>query len=154
MKGITKILVAIDFSDYSAQTMRYAADLADELKSQLIIVNVINQRDVEAIKNASLTVSNISVGNFLEEQEKERTQEIENLMKETSFPDLPIKNVICVGVPFQKLIQIAKDEGIDLVVMGRKGRSNLASVIFGSTAEKMFRHCPVPLLSVRERGFR
>lgn len=154
MKDITKILVAIDFSDYSTQTIRYAAELANELKATLIVVNVINRRDVEAIEKAALTVSDISVKDFLKEQEEERTERIENLIKETSFPDLPIKKVVCMGVPFQKLIQVAKDEGADLVLTGRKGRSNIASVIFGSTAEKMFRHCPVPLLSVRENGFR
>ena len=87
MKNITKILVAIDFSDYSPQTMKYAAELANELKAALIAVNVINQRDVEAIEQAALTVSDISVKDFLEEQEEERTQEIENLMKETSLED-------------------------------------------------------------------
>ena len=154
MIKISKILVAIDFSDYSEQTMAYAVNLTRELKVTLIAVNVINQRDVEATEKAALMVSAISVKDFLYEQIEERTQKIENLIKAASFPDFDIKKVICIGVPFQKLIQVVKDEGADLVVMGRKGRSNIESVIFGSTAEKMFRHCPVPLLSVRERGFR
>ncbi|MBW1888599.1 MAG: universal stress protein [Deltaproteobacteria bacterium] len=151
MKQINKILVAIDLSEYSTQTMQYAADLADKLKSQLIIINVINQRDVEAIKRVALEASNISVGDYLENQEKERLELIQNLIEETKCTHLSIKKVVCMGVPFQKLVHTVKDEGVDLVVMGAKGRSNLVNVLFGSTAEKMFRHCPVPLLSIRNR---
>ena len=151
MKQINKILVAIDLSNYSTQTMQYSAELANELNAKLIVVNVINQRDVEAIKRVALEGANISVGDYLANQEKERMELIENLIEETKCSHLSIRKVVCMGVPFQKLINTVKDEGADLVVMGAKGRSNLANVLFGSTAEKMFRHCPVPLLSIRNR---
>jgi len=151
MKQINKILVAIDLSDYSTQTMKYAVELANKLEAKLIVVNVINQRDVEAIKMAALKSSSISIGDYLENQEKERLELIQNLIEQTKFAHLSIKKVVCMGVPFQKLTHTVKDEGADLVVMGAKGRSNLVNVLFGSTAEKMFRHCPVPLLSIRNR---
>ena len=91
----------------------------------------------------------ISENDFLKDKMESRLERIDELVKEISVSHLSVKKVIKIGIPFRELIQSVKDEGADIVVMGPKGRSNLEDILFGSTAEKMFRHCPVPLLSIR-----
>jgi nucleotide-binding universal stress UspA family protein len=93
----------------------------------------------------------LSVDDYFGKLKREGTEKMEKLIKETSCTNIPRKVVIRTGIPFIELIDCAEDEQVDIVIMGTKGRSDLAGFLFGSTAEKMFRHCPVPLLSIRER---
>jgi nucleotide-binding universal stress UspA family protein len=56
-----------------------------------------------------------------------------------------------VGHPFEELLKITKEEKVDMVVMGAKGRSNIEHLLVGSVADKMFRHSPVTVASYRRR---
>ena len=157
MKNINKIMVGVDFSSYSKDTLAYAATLAEKFQAELIIVNVINKRDIDTIlkvgegqfdRNIEKYVAK-TAEEYVARVKAERTRQMEELIAETGCSDLTSHKVIRVGVPFQELISAVEDEGPDLMVMGQKGRSDLAGVLFGSNAEKVFRRCPVPLLSVR-----
>jgi nucleotide-binding universal stress UspA family protein len=86
---------------------------------------------------------------YIRQHKLEREANLKTLIEESGHPGLFLKTVIRTGVPFQELIQMVESENIDLVVMGTRGRTNLASVLLGATAEKMFRYCPIPILSVR-----
>jgi nucleotide-binding universal stress UspA family protein len=157
MKKFSKIMVGCDFSSYSKKTLEYAAKLTEKLQAELIIVNVINKRDVDTIlkvaeKHFDRTIEKYvenTAEDYVKRLKEERTRQMEKLIEELGCAHLPIKKVFRVGVPFQELIQAAEDEGADLMVMGKKGRSDIADVLFGSNAEKVFRRCPIPLLSVR-----
>jgi nucleotide-binding universal stress UspA family protein len=159
MKKLGKIMAGCDFSEYSKETLEYAASLAEKCQAELIVVNVINQRDVDTILKVADKTFDRTIekdieklaDDYVKREIETRTLQIEKLVQEISCTHLSVKEVVRVGVPFQELTRVAEDEGVDLMVVGPKGRSNLAGVIFGSNAEKLFRHCPVPLLSVRHK---
>lgn len=153
MRPIQKILVACDLSKFSDQVLDYATVMARSTNAVLILANIINQRDVDAIEHAIhqtfLVQAEASPEAHIRRFKAEREERLYELIGQTGHPSLFLKTVIRTGVPFQELIHIVSAEHADLVVMGTKGRTNLSSVLLGGTAEKMFRHCPVPLLSVR-----
>lgn len=156
MKVYKKIMMACDLSKHSFQAIKHGAELAESLGAELIIVNVINQRDYLAVNEAIDRIGAMGDDVFIMSKEEyfgdmkeDRSVEIKKLIKAAKCDHLVVKIMFRIGVPFEELVDAAKKEDADILVMGTKGRSNLASVLFGSTAEKMFRHCPVPLLSVR-----
>ena len=152
MEGIKRILAAIDFSQYSPQVLRFAVDLARELKAQLVVVNVLNQRDVQAIEMVQREFPGQSVSQFVKAVTAERVSLFEKLLAEAGAASVGAKKLIKVGVPFKEILNAVDEAQADLLIMGTKGRGNVADVLFGSTAEKVFRRCPIPLVSVRPEG--
>ena len=150
MSRIKKIMVAVDFSEYSPKIVDYACRLAQDLEAELIFVNVINQRDVNMVKHVTMYTDKISVKDYVDGLKQDRTEQMQNLLTKANCTRIPNRFLIKKGVPFLELIETAKEEKVDMVVMGTKGRGNITGVLFGSQTEKMFRHCPVPLLSIRE----
>ena len=158
MKKISKIMVAYDFSEYSKNAFAYAVELADSLGANLVIVHIINERDLNALRTITkedmfsksvVKYKKETMKLYVQNKKEELSSEIDKLIEDQKCNHLSIDKVFRVGVPFQELINAVKNESADLMIMGSKGRSGLAEVLFGHTAEKMFRRCPVPLLSIR-----
>jgi nucleotide-binding universal stress UspA family protein len=149
MQDVNTILAAVDFSLYSPQVLRFAANLARALQAQFVVVNVLNRRDVDAMEMVQRTYPGLTVPHFIQNATAERLRLLEKLLLEEGAESLHAKKRVNVGVPFKEILKAVDEEKADLLVMGTQGRGNLADALFGSTAEKVFRRCPVPLVSVR-----
>jgi nucleotide-binding universal stress UspA family protein len=149
MKKVNKILVACDLSNYSIQAVEYAADMAESVDAELVIVNVINQRDLEMVEKVSQHTDKITVSNYIRETRENRSEEIAKVLAASNRDPASYRTVFRTGVPFREILAAIEEEKADLLVMGTKGRTDLEDVLFGTTAQKMFRRCPIPLLSIR-----
>lgn len=158
MKKINKIIAACDMSVYSKLVFAYAAELAVNTRIPLVIVNVINPKTVNMMVESKsiMTLADnrlaVTVDDYIDHLKAERSREIIKMFKDTGQDHLRARIVFKVGVPYQKLIAAASEEHADIIVMGAKGRTNLADVLFGSTADKMFHHSPIPILSIPLTG--
>ncbi len=150
---IQKALVCVDLSDYSKITMEYALELTSSLVTRLVVLNVINSRDVEAVRSAShYYPGQFNVEHYLKEAKADRYKRTHEMVKQYFYSDMTQVNILIqTGLPFKEILNTIEEEKIDLVIIGNKGRGNALGTLFGSNAEKVFRHSPVPVLSVRDR---
>ena len=150
MDAINKILVAVGFTDYTEELLNYAVRIAESLGAELIVANIINVRDVEAIGTIATMGYEVDSKHYVSGIEEDRRQTLSRILEKISFPADKLHTVFKVGHPVEELLKIAINENADLMVMGIKGRSDLEHILMGSVAEKVFRRSPIPILSYRD----
>lgn len=150
---INKILACVDFSEYSLMVLEYAIELAADDRAHVLIYNVINQRDINMVETVSRYVPNkLHAEEYIRDMKKDRETKIRAMIKENFFENkTQISFKVEVGIPAEAILKTIETDDIDLVVMANKGRGNLSRFLFGSAAEKVFRHSPVPVVNVRKR---
>jgi nucleotide-binding universal stress UspA family protein len=152
MKKINTILACVDFSEYTRMTLESAVAIARGSQARIVAFNVINQRDVASVGMVSQYYPDrLNVDDYVRDVKKERHEKLNRLINSdlAEYKD-KMTLIIDVGIPWESIIQAAGKNKADLIVMANKGRGNLSRVLFGSMAEKVFRHSPIPVVSVRD----
>lgn len=149
MQVIQKILVAVDQSDYSLPLVKYSHQLALSMRAKIILANVYNRRDIAAVQKAINAYDHELYDTIIKENMAQRHKDLDELVKTAGAEETVSEKLIRVGVPYQELLTIIEEEKPNLLVMGTKGRSNLADTVIGSCALKMYRRSPIPMLSLR-----
>lgn len=143
-----KTLAAVDLSDYSSTVVRYSVWLSTKLKAELVLVNVINQRDLDMVHRTMLGYESFSYADYLAEQEELRETQMAGLVKAVHPCGITWRSEVRTGIPYRELLAAIESEAPHLMVIGTKGRSNFADVVVGSTARKLYRRSPIPLVSI------
>jgi|GEM_PF-236565 len=157
MTDIKTIMACIDLSGYSPMTLGYALNLAEQGDLKVTICSIVPLRDVNPVFMAEMMYPcREDTKKYLDELKKNRKAQINELINKLimeRFPKLSNKTDIRIstGYPADGILDMIERIGPDLVVMANKGRSNLTRFMFGSTAEYVFRHSTIPLLSIRDK---
>jgi len=152
MEPIKKILVPIDFSDYSKRALRYAIDFSKHFNSEIILVSVIEPM----IYPADFSMGQVAIP----ATDQNLTERIENELKSLEENEIgnqvKSKRIIKSGKPFYEIVETAREEDVDLIIIATHGHTGVEHLLFGSTAEKVVRKAPCPVLTLREpiKGFR
>lgn len=141
---LKKILVPVDFSDCSRKALQYALPFARQFNAKLVLLHVIEP---------FIPVPEMTAVNFdaIRKQTHQAAQE-EILALQKSIPaEVASEIVIREGSPHVEIALATKQLGVDLIIISTHGRTGLAHVFMGSTAERVVRHADCPVLTVREQ---
>lgn len=140
---LKQILIPIDFSDYSDQALRWGVSLAQKYGAQLLLLHVIPEvlEEVSARESAGEQL----VIDLTAEVEAQLHEIARQGLKEGVAVDVRVAD----GEPADAILRMARQEKVDLIVMGTHGRTGLSHLLLGSTAEAVVRAAACPVFTVR-----
>jgi len=166
---LKKVLVGCDFSPDSKLAFDYGLSLAQEYQAELYLAHVV--KPTEHIELKSSDYINIIPGDYVHwgtsdyfEMQKKETQENQEKIKalrsrlerqlyfmipEESKNWCNPHTILLAGEPYKELIKYAKEQDIDMIVLGIRGHTLLEKLLVGSTTDRVIRQSPCPVLAVR-----
>ena len=150
-KGGRPVLVPVDFSAHSKAALLKACEMAECTREPLLVLHVIHDP-------AEMP------GYYGQVTKKKKLLRIEDLARESfndfmkaviaDNPDVKmlrkVEDLLVVGIPVTRILEVAKKHDVSMVVMGSQGRTGIAHMMLGSKAEQVVRLCKAPVLIVKK----
>ena len=125
-----KILVPTDGSEFAKKAQQHALFLANVTGAEIVAVSVTENTFVNGLP---LDDEVYLLNQVLKERSEENLEEFDKLNED----DLKITHIIKEGSPAKCILEVAKEEDVDLIVMGSSGKSGFDRFIMGSVADKV-----------------
>jgi universal stress protein A len=119
--------------------------LAKNFNSSLQVLHVIN----EPVDLRGFYVPHISFEQLEQEIETGAVKMLETFCNENLKEFTAFTTAVVTGVPYEEIIRVATEQESSLIIIGTHGRTGLDHLIFGSTAERVVRSAPCPVMTIR-----
>jgi nucleotide-binding universal stress UspA family protein len=144
---IRSILLPTDFSDCAAHAREYAASFARSAGASLVCLHVVEP--VSPAVGYTGLGEPLPVADLADELQDTAARELPKIAGCPEFAGLSVEEVIAHGEVAAEIVRVARERGVDLIVIATHGRTGLGRMLFGSTAEAVVRHAPCPVLVVK-----
>ncbi|WP_447983181.1 universal stress protein [Nitrospira sp. Nam74] len=141
---ISHIVLATDFSECASDAQDYAVRVAKAYDATLHVVHVSESPFWYGSHAATIL--------YLEQAQKEGERQLaatEQQLAQSGLKGVELRQV--VGIPSEQITKAAQDIGADLIVLGTRGRTGLDAIVLGSTAERVIKSAPCPVLAIPRR---
>jgi nucleotide-binding universal stress UspA family protein len=136
-----KVLIATDGSKYSQGAAREGLEIARLHGSKVLVLYVVDTRAINVATGMP------APGNFYTILEEEGKRTVDEVKQKAAGID--VETFVLPGLPASEITDFAKDNGVDLIVMGSLGKSGIEKLLLGSVASRVIRHAPCPVLVVK-----
>jgi len=147
-----QLLCAVDFSDPSLEAVRFAGSLARQAGARLVLMHVLEWpwHEPPAPRLVDLPPAQAAaLAEYRRYVEATATARLESVASSDVPPGTPTVAHVGHGKPYEQLLEAARKEGADLIVLGVHGRNALDLSVFGSTTNQLVRGATCPVLTVR-----
>ena len=144
---IKKILCPTDFSENSKHALKYALALATLSQADLQLFHVVEP--ITYPQSTEFFEPVLDEVELMMKMEAAFQQQLEDQVTTLKAEYPKISGKLVTGNTFLEIIQAARDDDVDMIVMGTHGRTGLAHVLIGSVAERVVREAPCPVLTVK-----
>ena len=158
---VSKILVAIDKSDLSSAAFNQAMSLANAVNAKLILLHVLSHAEegspqmVNAYTTGYTTEVNEILWQTYEKEWNAFVQEYQELLQwrtnEAKMAGVNAEFIHTSGSPGRTICEVARNQDIDLIVIGSHGRAGLKELFLGSVSNYVMHHAPCSVLVVHPR---
>ena len=139
-----KILVPTDGSEPSERAGEYAISVAGLNSADIILLNVINTDYLDALPQKDLSEK---IDEGLREEAKEIVEKFKKKIEDEkcngNCKNINWISIIRPGKPEDVILEVAEDENVDQIIMGKSGKNAIERFLLGSTAERVVREANV-----------
>jgi nucleotide-binding universal stress UspA family protein len=139
--SFNRILFATDLGESSAAGMKYAAELAQSFSGNLTVMTVVEYLNLS-----------YEAASYLEKERTKRLQatqrQLDAFVAREKPKGMEAKTVVADGKAYEQILASAKDLNADCILLTLQSRSLLERAFLGSTAERVVRLSPIPVLSI------
>jgi len=152
-----KLLVPVDGSNASISAVKKALELAKKYGFAIKLISVVTEKSSEYRRHenawrgvdGSIISDSEELEKRLEEKIKENAQRLlDAIVSKLDFSGIRVEKEVLLGEPYAKILETAKNDNIDIIVMSNRGFSKVKRFFVGSVTQKVISDAPCPVLVV------